>query len=394
MIKIDYRFTTKTPLHTGSDKDYGTAKTLRRQKIILRYPVRVKSAFGTEQERNEAIVAILLAVHRSIDFDGIKGKRLMGIWDEWFSKLLKASTMNTKEGFLSSLCEGWGVRAIKDDDILEVIDRISSEELIETSRANAHYLVLKLRTRSKDKGNLNIFSGQEKPSEFVKTYEMLPMVSGNSIRGMLRRQVMYDYLKRTGIEKLSKSNYHMLFTGGILNESTMYEDLEKRQKLIDLCPMLGVFGAAIGNMTIEGSLSVGLAYPECRELGTGEKSYWEYLDVIFQTRLDSAKTEQMVEIDDSEKRDAPDQMKYEYEVFAPGTPFRHAFRMLEVDELWVSAFWHALALLKANPFIGGMWAVGNAECDFSGIEIPEGATKAYTDYLEAKKEEAKALFNV
>jgi hypothetical protein len=394
MIKIDYRFTTKTPLHTGSDKDYGTAKTLRRQKIILREPVRVKSAFGTEQERNDAIVAILLAVHRSIDFDGIKGKRLMGIWDEWFSKLLKASTMNTKEGFLSSLCEGWGVRAIKDDDILEVIDRISSEELIETSRSNAHYLILKLRTRSKDKGNLSIFTGIEKPSEFVKTYEMLPMVSGNSIRGMLRRQVMYDYLKRTGIEKLSKSNYHMLFTGGILNESTMYEDLDKRQKLIDLCPMLGVFGAAIGNMTIEGSLSVGLAYPECRELGTGEKSYWEYLDVIFQTRLDSAKTEQMVEIDDSEKRDAPDQMKYEYEVFAPGTPFRHAFRMLEVDELWVSAFWHALSLLKASPFIGGMWAVGNAECDFSGIEIPAGATKAYTDYLEAKKDEAKAFFNV
>jgi hypothetical protein len=102
----------------------------------------------------------------------------------------------------------------------------------------------------------------------------------------------------------------------------------------------------------------------------------------------------MVEIDDSEKRDAPDQMKYEYEVFAPGTPFRHAFRMLEVDELWVSAFWHALSLLKASPFIGGMWAVGNAECDFSGIEIPAGATKAYTDYLEAKKDEAKAFFNV
>ena len=173
----------------------------------------------------------------------------------------------------------------------------------------------------------------------------------------------------------------MLFTGGALNDSTMYEDLAKREKLIELCPMLGVFGAAIGNMTIEGTMSVGLAYPQCRELGTGEKSYWEFLDLVFQTRLDSSKTEKEVEIEKDEKRGAPDQMKYEYEVFAPGTPFTHSFRMLKIDPIQVSAFWHALTLLKANPFIGGMWAIGNAECDFSALEIPENANEAYLKYL-------------
>lgn len=395
MIKIDYTFRTKTPLHTGSDKDYGTAKTLRRQKIILRDPVRVESAFANEDERNEAIVNILAAVHRSIDFDGIKGRRLMGIWDEWFSKLLKASTTNTKAGFIGCLCEGWGVRAIKDDDILAVIDRISAEELIETARTNAHYLTLKLRTKTKEKGQSTIFSSApSKSGEYIKTYEMLPMVSGNSIRGILRRLVMHDYIVRTGIQKLSKSNYHMLFTGGVLNDSTMYEDLDKRKQLIDLCPMLGVFGAAIGNMTIEGSMSVGMAYPQCRELNTGDKSYWEYLDVIFQTRLDSSKTEKDVNIEDDEKRTAPDQMKYEYEVFAPGTPFSHAFRMLEMDALWVSAFWHVLTLLKDSPFIGGMWAIGNAECDFSELVIPEGANLPYLQFIEKAKEEANAFFSV
>jgi len=395
MIKIDYTFTTKTPLHTGSDKDYGTAKTLRRQKIILQEPIRVKSEFADEDERNEAIVSILLGVHKSIDFDGVKGRRMLGIWDEWFSKILKASTMSTKAAFIGSLCEGWGVRAIKDDDVLAIINRISAEELIETARSSAHYLTLMLRTRSKEKGQPSIFSGgQRKPGEFVKTYEMLPMISGNSIRGILRRLVMHDYLVRTGITKLSKSNYHMLFTGGILNDSTMYEDLDKRKQLIDLCPMLGVFGAAIGNMTIEGSMSVGMAYPQCRELGTSEKSYWEYLDVIFQTRLDSSKTEKDIEIEGDDKRTAPDQMKYEYEVFAPGTPFSHAFRMLEMDPVWVSAFWQAIKLLKANPFIGGMWAIGNAECDLSQLIVPEGAEQLYLDYLEQHKAEAVAFFNV
>jgi hypothetical protein len=395
MIKIDYTFTTKTPLHTGSDKDYGTAKTLRRQKIILREPVKVKSAFANEDERNDAIVNILAAVHRSIDFDGIKGRRLMGIWDEWFSKLLKASTTNTKAGFIGCLCEGWGVRAIKDDEVLEIIDHISAEELIETARTNAHYLTLKLRTKTKEKGQPTIFSSSStKSGEFVKTYEMLPMVSGNSIRGIMRRLVMHDYIVRAGIQKLSKSNYHMLFTGGILNDSTMYEDLDKRKQLIDLCPMLGVFGAAIGNMTIEGSMSVGMAYPICRELGTGEKSYWEYLDMIFQTRLDSSKTEKDIEIEGDEKRTAPDQMKYEYEVFAPGTPFSHAFRMLEMDPVWVSAFWHALTLLKENPFIGGMWAIGNAECDLSGLVIPDGANQVYLGYIDNAKEAANAFFSV
>lgn len=97
--------------------------------------------------------------------------------------------------------------------------------------------------------------------------KQLTTESGNSVRGIMRRLVMYDYVKRCGIQKMSKSNYHMLFTGGVLNESTMYEDLDKRERLIDLCPMLGVFGAAIGNMTIEGSMSVGMVYPECREIG-------------------------------------------------------------------------------------------------------------------------------
>ena len=182
-----------------------------------------------------------------------------------------------------------------------------------------------------------------------------------------------------------------MFTGGVLDKSTAYEDLEKREQLISMCPPMGVLGGAIGNMTISGMMSVGMAYPVCREIGTGEKSYWEYLDTVFQTRLDSSKTEKKIEVEGDHK--SPDQMKYEYEVFSPGTPFSHGFGMEEKDALSVSCFWHIMNLFKAQPYIGGLWAVGNGEIDLSELAVPEGTTGQYTAYIEEKKDEIQAFFS-
>lgn len=388
MIRIDYAFTAKTPLHTGSDDDAGTMKMLRRQKIILENPIIYDTAHDYSS-RCDAIVAILYAVHKSIDFEKFNQNRLRGLWDEMYSKIIKAGSCQTKSQFLDRLCSSWGIRAIEDSSIVNILDSMSDAEFFETIRNDTQYLVLKLRQKIKQvTQESSLFGKKEVQNKFVKTYELVPCISGNSIRGVLRRLAMYDYCKRVGITKLDKDTYHQWFTGGMMEEESMYEDIELRERIFNLNPMIALFGSALGRQTVESMMSVGFAYPECLELGTGLRSYWEYLDTVFQTRLDSSKTEREIEV--VGKHDAPDQMKYEYEVFAPGTKFRHGFRMLEYNDLYVSAFWHVIKLFKQNPIITGMHARGNAEIDLS--ELPEGDDTLYISHIEEIKEDALGAF--
>lgn len=390
MIKIDYTFTALTPIHTGSDQDAGIMKTLRRQKIVLEKPIIFDTSF-TDTERREAIVSILYAVHKSIDFDKMDNNRIRGIWDEMYSKVVKSYSSRNRYEFVNTLCSAWDIRSIYDDSIISLLDKLSDAEFFETIRNETHYLILRLRQRIKQKENEpSLFESSAEIKKYSKTYEMVPCISGNSIRGALRRISMYDYCNITGITKLDKDTYHQWFTGGILSESTQYEDIELRERLIRLNPMLAVFGSAIGKQTIEGLLSVGFAYPICSEMGTGENSYWEYLDTIFQTRLDSSKTEKVIEIEGEHKN--PDQMKYEYEVFARGARFSHGFRMLDFDELSVSAFWHVIKLFKQNPIICGMWSRGNAEIDLS--ELPEGDDRLYLEHITKNAEAIRNEFNI
>jgi uncharacterized protein YerC len=395
MIKIDYEFIAKTPIHTGSDVSSGIIKTLRKQKIMID-PVEIKTTFANQEERITCLVEILLHIFKSIDFDKIKGQRLMKIWDEFHNKIKHAAGAKTRFQFLQIICEQFGIESLKENlDVIKIIDRFNDDEFFETIRTESHYLVLKTRSESKRKNKeLTLFeTSPEEKEPYKKIYEYIPCISGNSIRGVMRRLVMYDFIEKCGIEKIDKSLYHMLFTGGILNESTQYENIEQRESLIAMCPAIGVFGSAIGNMTIEGMLSVGMAYPKCIELGTGIESFWSYLDTIFQTRHDSSKTEKRIDIGEKDFEEII-QMKYMYEVFTTGTIFTHGFRMQDFNKLSVSCFWHSLRLLKENNMIGGMASVGNAEIDLSNLEIPEDEGKLYVDYLEENKIKIKDFFSV
>ena len=394
MIKIAYNFTTKGPLHTGSDENSGTLRTLRRQTCILANPIVYESRL-TEDERRNAVVHVALGIWCSIDRSKIKGTRAMGIYDEFANKLVAASRVGDKYRFLETLCRSWGIESIRNQNVLRAIDALSDQELLDTVRNESMYIMLKMRAvkeeareRKDEIGRIEldlppIIPGDPKPIE--RTEDMLPCISGNSFRGRWRRMLMDDFCRRVGIEKLDKRAYHTLFTGGFLDRSTQYEDIDRMETFVKMCPALGALGSAIGNMTIEGEAKIGWAYPLCRERGTGEKSYWQYLDTVFQTRHDSSKTENDIELTGE---DQTQQMKYEYEVFSDGTPFEHRVACTSRHELIISAFWHMLRLFDADPYIGGMGSVGNGEI-IPGWELPEGGEGRYLEYLEANKDMIK-----
>ena len=400
MIKLSYNFKTRGPLHTGSDVNAGTMRTLRRQKCILAKPLQYTSTLSDAQRR-DAVIRIALGVWYEIDWNSIKGtQRLMGIWDEFANKLMSAAHAPNKYVFLNKLCHSWGISSITDPEVLSSMDLLSDHELIDTIRNELMYIILKMRAvkestkkdnvilRRKRKFDLTIPpSVDQEEHTITRTEDEIPCISGNSIRGKLRRLSMHDFCNRVGIHTLDKRVYHTLFTGGFLDQSTRNEDLEKMEQFVAMCPALGLFGAAIGNMTIEGEMKVGWAYPLCKERGTGKKSYWQYLDTVFQTRHDSSKTEKEIELTGEEQ---VQQMKYEYEVFADGTPFEHRIACTSENPLIISTFWHSLKLFDTSPYLGGMGAVGNGEI------VPDwdlaGNNEEYLKYLEENKETIKEFW--
>ncbi len=400
MIKLKYNFKAIGPLHTGSDEKAGIMKTLRRQKCILVKPVSY-SSYLTDDERREAIVQIAYGIWKSIDFSEIKGKRMMMIWDEFTNKLKAASRCETKYEFLEKICVSWGIKSLTNRNVLHNLKLLTDFELLDMIRNEAIYIVLAMRVLKEEiqaekenptgikQASLFTETKTDKEIEKIKNIELLriedsiPCISGNSIRGKLRRLLMHDFCRKTGLEKLNKRVYHTLFTGGFLDQSTKNEDIDKMESFISMCPGLGLIGAAIGNMTIEGEMKVGWAYPLCAERGTGEKSYWQFLDTVFQTRLDSSKTEKEIEM--LKEPEAPtQQMKYEYEVFADGTEFEHRFACTSRDSLLVSAFWYALSLFEKAPYLGGMGSVGNGEIRVDWELLGDNGVE-YIEYLEKNK---------
>lgn len=397
MLKLNYEIIAKQPLHTGADESFGTEKMLRREKVLLPEPLKFESNFSSEKQRREAIIEILLNVWRNIDWDNMSQSRLMRVYDEFASKLLASTGVPTKEAFLNKICEKWGIRSLTNEKLLGIIDKFSDVELLETIRNEAQYLVLMLRKRSKEdkkQGQTSLFDEPKTEGNIVfeKHFDTVPYIAGNSIRGLMRRLVMKDFCKLSGIEKLHKDTYHQLFTGGNITDMTDFENIEKRESFIEVCPMIGLLGSAIGNMTIQGCMKVGGARLKCSENGTGEKSYWELIDTTFATRLDSSKTEKDIELT-GVTGEEKNQMKYEYEVFVVGSRFNSVAALVSDDDLMKSAFYRAMKLLKEYGYIAGNSARDSGAIDIE-IEIPDASDQLYLDHIESKANEIREYFKV
>lgn len=398
-MKVKYYFEAKTPLFTGSDENAGTLRTLRRERRLLPVPVKFKSKFKNEQERTKALMDIIYSVYANID-PKLKSSNY-GFYEAYSNKVIAAASSENKKIFLNRLMASCSIGKLADGQaqlVRRSLDRFEDVEFLETLRNEHQYLMVLLREyvdfyRIKNtdlNAKMTIFEdAPEQELNFTKNFENVPYFGGNSIRGYLRRLVMYDFCRLAGIRKLDKDIYHQLFTGGNITDSTSFEDIEKREEYLRVCPAIGLLGSAIGNMTIEGELKVIGARLRCIENGTGDVSFWQLVETNFGTRLDSSKREKEIEIEGEMKEKS--QMIYQYENFVTGSKFDAAFVLTTEDELLLSAFWRMMKLWVVQPFIGGNSARDNGMIELH-IDIPEDGDQAYLKYIEENKEEIQKYF--
>ncbi len=105
----------------------------------------------------------------------------------------------------------------------------------------------------------------------LKGNPAIPAISGNSLRGVLRRIVMRDLIQNTAISATQvpigkwDKLYAAIANGGHLTGSESRVDPQRIKRLRENLPPLSLFGAALYTWMLPGHFSSGWLWPRCKE---------------------------------------------------------------------------------------------------------------------------------
>ncbi|ACZ32394.1 hypothetical protein Xcel_3395 (plasmid) [Xylanimonas cellulosilytica DSM 15894] len=209
---------------------------------------------------------------------------------------------------------------------------------------------------------------------------LVPIISGNTLRGRLRRtgeELLRDAVGYAG--EISPAAAHTLRGGGSLAK-TGREPLSgaRLARLRELVPQLGVFGGAGGGTIISGALDVGKVIPHVAETAriTGvdaRVSAFEATQLEAYTRQDDdrqhdfagvAATAHLTFSEDGKPAvvDAGgNQMRFHVETFPIGTTFSTWLRLRRPTDLETAFFTDVLAQFARDGRLGGRIAIGHGQ---------------------------------
>lgn len=293
-------------------------------------------------------------------------------------------------------------------------------------------------------GQQNGISTLLRREKFVQpdgSVENIPIISGNSIRGVLRDVGMYDMLQKVGygvnketgeVSGLPLTAFYFLFSGGALTstgESGI--NIEKFRKMKELVPLIGIFGGAIGNAIMPGKVKIGKLIPICKETlhllpgkyrNENAASIWDYCQTEMYTRKDDEKNDKVRDMIDVEVRAllaspggrkaditkaGPQQMIYRTETLAAGTQFYWKITLEDATDVEFESFINTLLVFSKSPFLGGRSAIGHGEIsvkfdnwieidsrsNLEGTEVDMPLLTKYFEHLKERKDEIREMIN-
>ena len=231
---------------------------------------------------------------------------------------------------------------------------------------------------------------------------LVPVISGNSFRGVLRRTgelLTRDVLGYEG--QLPLAAAHALRAGGSLAKVSG-EPLSghRLQGLRNLVPQVAVFGCAGGGRIIDGCLQVGKLMPhiaECAHLfpvRPPARPAAEATQLETYTRLDDADRHDFAVPGGPAGADGTADtllMTYRVETFPAGTQFRAWLRLTRATDLAIAFFTDVLAAFTAAGRLGGRAAVGHGMITADLRAEPAGPPGPLPDWrahLAARRDEA------
>lgn len=280
--------------------------------------------------------------------------------------------------------------------------------------------------------------------------EQVPIISGNSIRGILRDRGMLHMLNILGygneetgeVRGLSLAAFYFLFSGGILTKTgSRGLDVDEARQWRDMIPLVSIFGGAMGNQVMNGKIKIGKGIPICSETAhlipdrfvqeNELKSIWDLCQEEAYTRRDDEKNEKLRQLiapqvralledkarterakagtkeDMAKETGQKQQMRYHVETLAAGTKLFWEVTLDDVTDLEFEAFAVCLAEFARFPYIGGKSGVGHGKVSIKfdqWIEInprlaPEGQAvgfplgSLYMTHLKEKSGDIRELLD-
>jgi CRISPR type IV-associated protein Csf2 len=282
------------------------------------------------------------------------------------------------------------------------------------------------------------------------TVEDVPVISGNSVRGILRDRGMLHMLyvlgygidKETGeVSGLSLPAFYFLFSGGSLTKIAGHGiDVDEARRWRRAIPLVAIFGGAMGNQIMPGKCKIGKLIPICQETAhlipprfvRETKSIWDLCQEEAYTRRDDEKNENirqliapevrmLLEASAADKRaqvlsgdeeiagatGAKQQMRYYVETLAAGTQLYWEIVLDDVTEVEFDAFCVTLAEFGRFPYLGGKSGVGhgkvtvkfdhwyeiNPRLGVNGKELDVSLGTKYMQHLSDHREEIKGMID-
>lgn len=205
----------------------------------------------------------------------------------------------------------------------------------------------------------------------------IPVITGNSVRGILRDKGAEHLLNATD-SVVKKEIFNVLFSGGNITGAAK-NDVERAVAIREHFPFISLFGGGLGNMIMSGNLLCGFLYPICNETTgvtgiSSDISWHSLIDEIEFTRTDDTKedklTKYLVDVNEEKKAKASTQMRFSVQYMGAGTQFLQEIILLDgSSQMEEAVLYTVLYEWFRTPRIGGMASKGFGVFDAESDEI-------------------------
>lgn len=228
----------------------------------------------------------------------------------------------------------------------------------------------------------------------------VPIVSGNSLRGRLRRigeELLRGELRYEGA--LSPGAAHVLRGGGALVKSGREPLTGSRlARIRELVPQLAVFGGSGGGTIVGGALDVGKVIPHLVETnhitGAGATtSAFSATQLEDYSRQDDSDSHDFDQVVTGEAGPSGQQMRFHVETFPAGTVFSCWLRLRWPTEVEVDFLREVLAVFAVDGRLGGRIGVGHGQVATDWRVDPDlpGIATSWRDRVRQHRDEILTL---
>lgn len=250
-------------------------------------------------------------------------------------------------------------------------------------KLTVNYKALSPISHNSDENLSNTTSFRRQSIKNAEKVIEIPVVTGNSMRGILRRVAADVFFKDIEVlkEDLSVDVYHKFYTGGSLTKGTDEAKVNEKRAIRELAIPLSVFGTAMDDFILKGKLICGFLYPVSKQTETftgieSNQDVFELLSTEFYTRRD----------DFEGQSETSNQMLYESEVLIPGTELNQIIILDTENPIEIGFFMKVFNKFSEKPYIGGVSRAGHGRVNID-VDLSEydKHIDSYEDFIKTNK---------